>query len=135
MDEEKVQTGATFVNMTKNCVIKLSHIKLADMWLNDMLPTGDSRCRDHPPSEDMVKEAIDGLRSEFGTDIHFAKDTGKWFNFILVGSLFLTLKHLGSFAEFVSMLLNGKNKAFPPKPRNNSSSQSALFTHNCDSIE
>jgi hypothetical protein len=29
-----------------------------------------------PPTEDLVKTAIKGLRNEFGTDIHFAKDSG-----------------------------------------------------------
>jgi len=79
VDEEKIQTGATFVNITKGSLIKLSHQKITKMWLDDELPQGDSRCRDSPPTYAMVKEAIDGLRNEFGTDIHFAKDTGKWF--------------------------------------------------------
>ena len=78
-DEEKVQTGATFVNMTVSCLIKLAHEKIADMWLTDQLPLGDSQCRDSPPSEDMIKEAVEGLRDEFGTDIRFANDSGKWY--------------------------------------------------------
>jgi hypothetical protein len=73
-----VQTGATFVNMTLPTLIKLSHTKICDMWMNDELPSGDSKCRDAPPTEDLVKTAIKGLRNEFGTDIHFAKDSGKW---------------------------------------------------------
>ena len=77
-DQEKVQTGATFVNMTLPTLIKLSHTKICDMWMNDELPSGDSKCRDAPPTEDLVKTAIKGLRNEFGTDIHFAKDSGKW---------------------------------------------------------
>jgi len=75
-DQEKVQTGATFVNMTLPTLIKLSHTKICDMWMNDELPSGDSKCRDAPPTEDLVKTAIKGLRNEFGTDIHFAKDSG-----------------------------------------------------------
>jgi hypothetical protein len=50
------------------------------MWFNNQLPSGDSRCRATPPNEAlMIKEASKGLRNQFGTDIHFAKDTGKWF--------------------------------------------------------
>lgn len=78
VDEEKIQTGATFVNMTKASVVKLAEAKISDMWMNNQLPSGDSRCRDAPPSEDIIVEAIKGLRNEFGEDIHYAKDSGKW---------------------------------------------------------
>lgn len=78
-DEEKIQTGATFVNMTLSSLVKMSHQKITNMWFNNQLPPGDSRCSATPPSEALIKEAIKGLRNQFGTDIHFAKDTGKWF--------------------------------------------------------
>ena len=85
IDEEKIQTGATFVNMTFTTLVKLSHVKISEMWLNDELPEGDSRCRDCPPTEDLVSQALKGLRQEFGTKIHFAKDTGKWYLSIFIG--------------------------------------------------
>ena len=78
-DEEKIQTGAVYVNMTKGTLAKCARDKITQMWQNNELPQGDSRCREKPPSYDLIVEAIDGMRTSFGEDIHFAKDSTDWF--------------------------------------------------------
>ena len=113
-DEEKVQTGATFVNMTRGTVIKLSMETISTLWMNDKLPSGDSRCIDQPPTEHMIKDAISGLRNQFGTDIHFAKDSGKWYVFIsFLPFLFLS----GLFVAHASMPQRGGQEGLRPKKR------------------
>jgi len=78
-DEEKIQTGAVYVNITENTLVKMAHRLISDLWLQNKLPAGDSRCRDSPPTENMVRTAVASLRNAFGANIIFAKDSGKWF--------------------------------------------------------
>jgi hypothetical protein len=35
VDEEKIQTGAAFINMTKASVAKLAEANISDMWINN----------------------------------------------------------------------------------------------------
>ena len=79
-DEEKISTGAVCVNMTKDSLIKAAVPKIQRMWLLNELPPGDSRCRDKPPSWDLVEKALDSLRTTFGADIHFANNDAQWYN-------------------------------------------------------
>ena len=69
-DEEKIQTDAVYVNMTKGALTKASLIKIRNMWLMNELPTGDSRCAAKPPSYSLVKTAISSMRLTFSADIH-----------------------------------------------------------------
>lgn len=78
-DEEKVQTGAVTVNMTKDSLVRAALPKIELMWLKGELPSGDSRCRDAPPSEELVKDAVNSLRNVTGEDIHFAKNDDAWY--------------------------------------------------------
>ena len=78
-DEEKIQTVAVTVNITKECLIKEAKGKLELLWLEDKLPLGDSRCREAPPSERLIRAAVNNLRTDFGADIHFANTDADWF--------------------------------------------------------
>ena len=78
-DEERIQTGAVTVNITKEALIKEAKAELELLWLDDKLPHGDSRCRDGPSSEQLIKQAINSLRNTFGADIHFANSSDQWF--------------------------------------------------------
>ena len=73
-----MQTGAVTVNMTKDSLVRAALPKIELMWLKGQLPSGDSRCRDAPPSEELVTEAVDSLRTVMGADIHFAKNDSTW---------------------------------------------------------
>ena len=68
-----------YVNITENTLVKMAHRLISDLWLQNKLPAGDSRCRDSPPTENMVRTAVASLRNAFGANIIFAKDSGKWF--------------------------------------------------------
>lgn len=83
-DEERISTGAVQVNMTKESLLLDVMPVIEEHWLAGQLPTGDSRCRDKPPSRKFVKKCIDSLRTTFGSDIHFASDNGKWYSPIYV---------------------------------------------------
>ena len=78
MDEERVQTGAVFVNMTKDSVVQEAVPKLERMWLLGQLPTGDIRSRENPPSERLIRAALESLRTGYGDDIYFARDSSDW---------------------------------------------------------
>ena len=79
-DEDKIQGGSVTVNITKSALIKAAIPKLEQMWLNDELPAGDSRCRDAPPSERMILRP--GCCKFFAhyiwKDIHFPKEEDQW---------------------------------------------------------
>ena len=76
-DEEKVQTGATFVNMTFEHVVQLSHEKITEMWMNDELP--ETPEDEVAPTLELVRKALKNLRNQFGTDIVYANDSNKWY--------------------------------------------------------
>jgi hypothetical protein len=76
---EPIQTGAMHVQSTLPAFIQRMREILDRKWIQDELPKGDSRCRDHPPSEALITEAIKGLRKQYGQDICWAQNNGKWF--------------------------------------------------------
>ena len=77
-DEEKIQTGAVVVNLTKDSVVRSAVKMIEMMWLRNELPQGDSRCRDRPPTQEIIAEAVDKMRTTFGADIHFAQNDSSW---------------------------------------------------------
>jgi len=76
----RVSLAKTFANRGERGVNRLlcSAEDVTHRWLMDQLPLGDSRCREKPPSKELIQECVRDLRATFGEDIHFAKDDGKW---------------------------------------------------------
>jgi len=66
LDQEVIQTEAVYIHRTKSSLVQELRGVLTRMWENDELPKGDSRCLEKPPSEHLIQEAIDGIRTMTG---------------------------------------------------------------------
>ena len=78
-ETEEIQTGAMHVNCTFTAFIPRMREITDARWMENKLPQGDSRCREKPPSEDIIASAVKSMRTQYGQDIVWAQDNGKWF--------------------------------------------------------
>ena len=77
-DGEEIQTGVRYVHCTPEAFASLVKGQTDDAWIDSKLPAGDSRCRDKPPSIDLVEESIAAINTTFAEQIRFAKTDEQW---------------------------------------------------------